>query len=335
MVFPEASPQSPQPPAELVAETVALALAEDIGPVGDLTSALLSVDVLAKARIEMRSSGVLAGTACATEAFWQVDPDTKLAWNARDGDQLAAGQVIAVVAGRLASLCTAERVALNFLGHLSGVATHTRRFVDLAAGKVAILDTRKTTPGLRGLEKAAVRAGGGCSHRASLSEWVMLKDNHLTALEIEASVHAAKSRWPQRRVQVECDSVEQARQALASGADALLLDNMTPAQVRQVAELADGSYGSGGSRVRQSGSEQFPPPGSEQFPPPPSEQFPSEPVYLEVSGGITLENLAQYLDLGIDAISSGSLVGGAQALDIGLDIDLSSHSSSPDPSSIG
>ena len=315
MVFPDASPQSLHPPPEQVTGLVALALAEDIGPISDLASALLSTDIYATAQIVTRSSGVLAGTACATEAFLQVDPDTKLAWRANEGDQLAPRQTIAVVEGRLASLCTAERVALNFLSHLSGVATHTRYFVVKAAGKVAILDTRKTTPVLRPLEKAAVRAGGGRSHRASLSDWVMLKDNHLTALEIEALVQAAKRQWPDQRVQVECDSVEQARQALASGTDALLLDNMTPAQVGQVVELAGrGGYS---QAVRE----------------PVLEQLPPAPVYLEVSGGITLENLVEYLDLGIDAISSGSLVGGARALDIGLDIAMSSHSSSPGPPS--
>jgi len=275
------------PPKADVRHAVTQALAEDIGLLGDLTSALLPQASLTEAQIVSRSSGVLAGAACATQTFGQVDSEVALNWRVSDGDRLFAGQTLAEVSGRLASVCTAERVALNFLSHLSGIATHTRSFVDAAAGKVAIFDTRKTTPGLRSLEKAAVRAGGGSSHRFGLSDWIMLKDNHLSAIEIPAAVNLARQRWPARRVQVECDSVDQAQQAIDSGADALLLDNMNPASVKQVVELR-----------QQRGLA----------------------CYLEASGGITLENLSQYLNLGLDAISSGSLIGGAQALDIGLDL---------------
>ena len=276
------------PPAD-VRRAVRQALAEDVGPDGDLTAALLPPEVRATAQLASRSNGILAGTACAQEAFALVDEGIALAWQAADGDTLEAGQVIAEVSGSLASICTAERVALNFLGHLSGIATHTRAFVE-AAGGVAVFDTRKTTPGLRSLEKAAVRAGGGNSHRASLSEFVMLKDNHLSVLSIAEAVGLARTRWPDKRVQVECDTIDQASEALKAGADALLLDNMTTEQVAAIMEIVN---------IQSSASED---------------------IYVEVSGGITLQNIASYSKLGIDAISSGALIGGAQSLDIGLDV---------------
>lgn len=251
-----------------------------------------------------------------------VDVATELTWHATDGDTLKAGQAIAEVSGSLASICTAERVALNFLGHLSGIAANTRAFVE-AAGGVAVFDTRKTTPGLRSLEKAAVRAGGGKSHRASLSEFVMLKDNHLSVLGIAEAVGLARSRWPDKKVQVECDTIDQAREAIRAGADALLLDNMTPEQVADVMEIVnvqssaieqadtsdeqvlggsskDGSATGGSKMVVKTGA--------------------MSRCYVEASGGITLENIAAYGALGIDAVSSGALIGGAQSLDIGLDV---------------
>ena len=228
-----------------------------------------------------------------------VDADVELAWHATDGDTLKAGQVIAEVSGSLASICTAERVALNFLGHLSGIATHTRAFVEMAGG-VAVYDTRKTTPGLRSLEKAAVRAGGGNSHRASLSEFVMLKDNHLSVLAIAEAVELARSRWPGKRVQVECDTIDQAGEALKAGADALLLDNMTPEQVAEVMKIVDAQSSASENKSAMTGA--------------------ASRCYVEVSGGINMKNIASYSKLGIDAISSGALVGGAQSLDIGLDV---------------
>ena len=233
-----------------------------------------------------------------------VDEGIALAWHSADGDTLKAGQVIAEVSGSLASICTAERVALNFLGHLSGIATHTRAFVEAASG-VAVYDTRKTTPGLRSLEKAAVRAGGGNSHRASLSEFVMLKDNHLSVLSIAEAVGLARSRWPGKRVQVECDTIDQTSEAIEAGADALLLDNMTPDMVAEVMEMVTvrgkaAEDATEGRRAAKTGA--------------------ASRCYVEVSGGITLENIAAYGALGIDAISSGALIGGAQSLDIGLDV---------------
>lgn len=287
-------------------------MAEDVGPDGDLTASLLPPEVRATAQLASRSNGILAGTACAQEAFALVDESIALAWQAADGDSLKAGQAIAEVSGSMASICTAERVALNFLGHLSGIATHTRAFVE-AAGGVAVFDTRKTTPGLRNLEKAAVRAGGGNSHRASLSEFVMLKDNHLSVLAIAEAVELARSRWPGKRVQVECDTIDQAGDAIEAGADALLLDNMTPEQVAEVVKIvtAEGKTVSGGGAVEGVADEGRGLDGT---------AVGKNRCYVEVSGGITLENIASYSKLGIDAVSSGALIGGAQSLDIGLDV---------------
>ncbi len=286
------------PPIGAVREAVARALAEDLTPLGDVTSALLPVAARAEARFVARTDGVLAGRLCVDETFVQVDPALQCTWSADDGDRLRAGQAIAVVAGPLASLLTAERTALNFLGHLSGVATATRRFVDalVAAGDdhLRVWDTRKTTPGLRALEKAAVRAGGAANHRGNLSEWVMLKDNHLTVLGIVDAVAAARRRWPGRLVHVECDRFDQVVEALDAGADALLLDNMSPDGVRQaVAEI----------------DRRTPPSGRRG-------------CLVEISGGITLDTISSYAHTGADRVSTGSITNSAAVLDIGLDIEV-------------
>ncbi len=281
-----------EPPRDAVADAVRRALAEDLTPLGDLTSMLLP-RVAAEALFVPRRDGVIAGTACVTETFRQVDPDIEISWSVADGDAAGAGVTIAVVRGELASILTAERTALNFLSHLSGIATETRRFVDAVAGTGArIWDTRKTTPGLRSLQKAAVRAGGGANHRGNLSDWILLKDNHLSVLGIDEAVRLARERWPARTVHVECDTVAQAEQALDAGADALLLDNMTPAQVSACRDLAFDLSPDG-----------------------------ERHALLEVSGGITIETVAGYARLGIDCISVGGLTNSAPVLDIGLDIE--------------
>jgi len=282
-------------PRSAVVEAVTRALAEDLTPLGDLTSALLPPDLRAVAAFVARSPGVLAGTACVSETFAQLDADVQLGWRAADGDRVVAGTTVATVEGPLASILTGERTALNFLGHLSGIATLTARFVDAAAaaGSARIWDTRKTTPGLRSLEKAAVRAGGGANHRGNLSDWILLKDNHLALMGIAGAVGAARDRWPARTVHVECDRLDQVVEALEAGADALLLDNMAPEQVTECVRVADDHAAATGRR---------------------------RPL-LEVSGGITLETVASYAGLGIDCISVGGLTNSAPVLDIGLDID--------------
>jgi nicotinate-nucleotide pyrophosphorylase (carboxylating) len=279
------------PPLIAVREAVTRALAEDLTPIGDLTSALLPPDLEAVARFVPRADGVLAGRLCADEAIRQVDATLATSWSADDGDRVTAGVAVGQVAGRLATILTAERTALNFLGHLSGVASLTARFVDAVAdagGDLRVWDTRKTTPGLRTLEKAAVRAGGGANHRGNLSDWVLLKDNHLELLGITEAVARARQRWPARTVHVECGDLDQALQAVEAGADALLLDNMSPAQVAEVV-----------AEVRAAD--------------------PVRPL-LEISGTVTLETIRSYATTGADLVSIGALTHSAPVLDIGLDV---------------
>lgn len=272
------------PPMPAVREAVARALAEDVGPLGDLTASLLALDVHGVADLVPRNEGVLAGRHCATEAFAQVDASARITWLADDGDEIAAAEPLGRVEGPLTAILTAERTALNFLGHLSGIATETHRYVRAAKGRARIRDTRKTTPGLRALEKAAVRAGGGVNHRGSLSDGILVKDNHLGGLSIADAVRRAKLRWPGRGVEVECDTRAQVEEAVAAGADMVLLDNMTPAQVVECVRLVDGR------------------------------------ALVEVSGGVTIDTVGAYADTGADLISVGAITHSAPVLDIGLDI---------------
>jgi nicotinate-nucleotide pyrophosphorylase (carboxylating) len=279
------------PPISAVREAVARALTEDLTPIGDLTSALLPPDLEATARFVPRIDGVLAGRLCADEAIRQVDDTLVVSWSADDGDPVTAGVEVGRVTGRLAPILTAERTALNFLGHLSGVATLTARFVDAvdaAGGTLRVWDTRKTTPGLRPLEKAAVRAGGGANHRGNLSDWVLLKDNHLELFGIADAVARARHRWPGRTVHVECGDIDQVREAVAAGADALLLDNMSPDEVRAVVV-----------EVRAAD--------------------PRRPL-LEISGAVSLDTIGAYATTGADMVSIGALTHSAPVLDIGLDV---------------
>jgi nicotinate-nucleotide pyrophosphorylase (carboxylating) len=283
------------PPISAVREAVARALAEDLTPIGDLTSALLPPDLEATARFVPRAHGVLAGRLCADEAIRQVDETLAMSWSADDGDRVRAGAEIGRVTGRLAPILTAERTALNFLGHLSGIATLTTRFVDAVAaagGDLRVWDTRKTTPGLRTLEKAAVRAGGGANHRGNLSDWVLLKDNHLELFGIGDAVARARHQWPGRTVHVECGDVGQVREAVAAGADALLLDNMSPDEVRAVVSELRAEEGHG----------------------------PRRPL-LEISGGVSLDTIGAYATTGADMVSIGALTHSAPVLDIGLDVE--------------
>jgi len=195
-------------PRGVVRDLVARALAEDLDPLGDLSAGLLPPEARAEARFVARTAGVVAGLACVDETFAQVDDAISCDWAVTDGDAVEAGAVLGTVTGPLASVLTAERTALNFLGHLSGIATRTRAFVD-AAAPLRVWDTRKTIPGLRALQKAAVRAGGARNHRGNLSDWVMFKDNHLTALGIVEAVARARDTWPGRTVHVECERLDQ------------------------------------------------------------------------------------------------------------------------------
>jgi nicotinate-nucleotide pyrophosphorylase (carboxylating) len=275
------------PPSGVVRDAVGRALAEDIGPLGDLTAALVPAGAVVQAAFRARAVGVLAGIACASEVFRQIDPAITVRWDHHDGDATEPGATLGMVCGPLASILTAERTALNFLCHLSGVATLTSRFV--AAARAAnpttrVWDTRKTTPGLRALEKAAVRAGGGVNHRGSLSDFVLVKDNHLAGVTIAEAVRRSAALWPGRTVEVECDRLEQLTEAMAAGATLVLCDNMTPAEIEQCVATAAGR------------------------------------ALIEVSGGITLETVGAYAAAGADLISTSVITQSAPALDIGLDI---------------
>jgi len=279
------------PPAAAVDEAVARALAEDLLPLGDLSAGLLAPGIRAAPRLVARVPGVLAGQRCATATFAALDPEVTVTWRCPEGGRVAPGQPLAEIDGPLAPILTGERTALNFLGHLSGVATLTASFVAAVRAvdpAVRVLDTRKTTPGLRALEKAAVRAGGGHNHRAGLSDAVLLKDNHLAVLGITEAVACARTRWPGRMVEVECDRAEQVDEACRAGATVVMLDNMTPEEAQACA-----------ARARQIA------PG----------------VLVEVSGNVTLETAPAYAAAGVDLISVGALTHSVPVLDLGLDLE--------------
>jgi nicotinate-nucleotide pyrophosphorylase (carboxylating) len=284
----------PDPPLAAVRAAVARALAEDLGPLGDITAMLVPDTAAVRVRVVSRAEGVLAGRLCALETFAQVDPTLAVDWLVPDGGWLEPGTVVAEVSGLLRSVLTAERTALNFLCHLSGVATVARRFVEAVAAAnpaTRVLDTRKTTPGLRALEKAAVRAGGAWNHRAGLSDGVLVKDNHLGRLGIAEAVALARRWWPGRQVEVECDRPEQVSEAVDAGASAVLLDNMTPSQVSECVALV---------RARTAVA-----PGS---------------VLVEASGGVTLDTAPALAAAGADIISVGAITHSAPVLDLGLDL---------------
>jgi nicotinate-nucleotide pyrophosphorylase (carboxylating) len=277
-------PHDLHPPLAAVREVVARALAEDLLPLGDLTASLVPPTITARAAFVARAPGVLAGRLAAAEALHQVDPSLHVQWALDDGDQILAGATIAEVGGTLRSILTAERTALNLLCHLSGIATLTRQYAEGVA-PARLRDTRKTTPGLRALEKAAVRAGGGLNHRANLSDGILVKDNHLGGLSIAEAVARATERWPGRVVEVECDTVEQVREALDAGAGMVLLDNMPPEQVTAVVDEVKGR------------------------------------ALVEVSGGVNLETAPLYGRTGCDYVSVGAITHSAPVLDIGLDLE--------------
>ena len=281
------------PPIDEVRRAVTLALAEDIGPIGDLTGSLVPADAVAHAAFVARQSGVIAGTSCVRETCQQLDAGLELAVLVEDSGVVEVGTVVARVVGPFRSLLIAERTALNFLCHLSGVATLTRRYVEAAAAAnhaARVRDTRKTTPGLRALEKAAVRAGGGINHRASLSGGVLVKDNHLAGVSLSDAVVLAIERWPGRFIEVECDNLEQVSLAVEAGAAGVMCDNMSPDDVRAAVEIVQAHpRGRAGA------------------------------VLVEASGGITLENIAAYARAGANLISVGAITHSAPILDIGLD----------------
>ena len=276
---------------ELVHDAVSRALAEDLDERGDVTAALIDRGVQGTLRIVARHDGVLAGSACAIAAFQLVDQGLNVNWITRDGETFAKGTVVAEVTGSFRSIVTAERTALNFLGHLSGIATLTAAFVHAVHAvnpKVAVLDTRKTTPQLRVFEKAAVVAGGGTNHRMGLSDAVLIKDNHLGAMSIAEGVARSKELNPDLAVEVECDTLDQAVEAVAAHAEAVLLDNMTAEQVK---DCVLAIRNAGGLTTR-----------------------------IEVSGGVNLDTAPLLAAAGPDCISVGALTHSAVVCDFGLDL---------------
>jgi nicotinate-nucleotide pyrophosphorylase (carboxylating) len=268
-------------------EIVRRALMEDIGT-GDITTQLtIPEEARAKAQMLVKQEGLVAGLPVAEEVFRQVDATLSVQWLHEDGEPVREGDVLCEVFGSAQSLLTAERVALNFVQRLSGIATKTAQFVELAAGaKARIVDTRKTTPGLRVLEKYAVRVGGGFNHRFGLYDAVLIKDNHIQASGgITAAVEAALAQAPHTMtVTVECATLEQVAEAVEAGADIVLLDNMTTEMLRQAVELVDGQAGT------------------------------------EASGGVNEDTVAAIAETGVDIISVGALTHSAPALDISLEL---------------
>lgn len=273
-------------PAE-VERVVATALAEDLGPSGlDVTSvATVPAGQTDTAEIVARADGVVAGLAVAAAVFEAVGR-VSVSFEAADGDQVRRGDVLATVAGPTRALLTAERTALNFLCRMSGVATHTRAWArELAGTKAMVLDTRKTTPGLRALEKYAVRAGGGTNKRMGLYDVAMVKDNHkLAAGGITAAYERVRAAFPDVPVQVEVTTVAEAVEAVAAGATFLLCDNMSPPLLRSVVEAVNGR------------------------------------AELEATGGLNLEVARLYAETGVDYLSVGALTHSSPILDIALDL---------------
>jgi nicotinate-nucleotide pyrophosphorylase (carboxylating) len=271
-------------------EVVALALREDIGS-GDLTSlSVIPASAQIEGRFELREAGVVCGLPVIREVFAQIDPAIEVEFAVAEGSRVEAGTLIATVRGPARGILSGERVALNLAQRMSGTATATARYVDAIKGtKARILDTRKTTPGLRALEKYAVRVGGGTNHRFALYDGVMLKDNHLALLAsqgiglAEAIQRAQAAVGPMVRVEVEVENIADAIVAAEAGASMILLDNMSPADMAEVVRALNGR------------------------------------ALLEASGGITLNTVRAAAESGVDFISVGALTHAARALDIGLD----------------
>jgi len=292
----------PMPPLEFyqsdrgsAAMLISLALAEDLRDIGDLTSEILiDPELTGSIHVVSRQTGVVAGQPVAEILFQQVDHEVEWETRIADGSAVDAGSVIATVSGPVLSLLKGERTALNFLTQLSGVATLTRQFVDLVAGtKAVILDTRKTWPGFRNLEKYAVRAGGGSNHRMGLYDAVLIKDNHLAAWTKSGAGTIADAIAEVRgkvdegiTIEVEVDTLEQFEVALPAKPDFILLDNMSPDTLKQAVAMRD-------------------------------ERAPE--VILEASGGVTLETVREIAETGVDRISIGALTHSVTALDIGFD----------------
>ena len=282
-----------QPNEVWIEDIVGRALAEDIGGGDVTTEALLSGEQRAAASILVKGKGILAGSNVAERVFHIVDAGLKVDILLEDGCRVNTGDVIAKVKGRAASIMKAERVALNFLQRLSGIASETNRYVEAIAGlSVRILDTRKTTPGLRLLEKYAVKMGGGENHRMNLGDGILIKDNHLVLLRSqgltikEIVIKARQNATPEMKVEVETQTVTEAKEAAEAGADIVMLDNMSLEEMREAVKAIN------------------------------------HRTLVEASGGITLDNVRSVAETGIDLISIGALTHSAKTLDISLELKL-------------
>ncbi|MSQ87633.1 MAG: carboxylating nicotinate-nucleotide diphosphorylase [Alphaproteobacteria bacterium] len=275
------------PPSHLIDEAIRLALAEDLGLAGDITTAAtISEAATTRAVIAARKPGAIAGVAVARRVFELFDPTVQVNTRIQDGAKVKPGDVVLEIRGASRSILSAERVALNFIGHLSGIATATAEIAGLIAHtKAKVCCTRKTTPGLRALEKYAVRCGGGVNHRFGLFDAVLIKDNHIAAAGgVAKAIHAAqRSVGHTVKIEVEVDTIEQLNEALAAGADILLLDNMTPAQLAEAVKIVGGR------------------------------------AVTEASGSITKATAAAIAESGVDLISVGWITHSAPCLDLGLD----------------
>jgi len=277
----------PPLPDVLLEPIVKFALAEDLGAAGDITTdALIDADAEGRWVIRAREAGVVAGLDVATFAGWVVDPDIEYEIAAQDGAIVEAGDVIMQIEGAVRSVLIAERTMLNFIGRLAGVATLTRQYVDAVEGMgVIIASTRKTTPGLRALEKRAVRLGGGGAHRYGLNDAMLIKDNHIAAAGGvgPAMERARKAAAHLTAIEIEVDTLDQLKQALPHAPSAILLDNFSLTDLKAAVKLAKGQ------------------------------------TLLEASGGITIENVFAVAETGVDVISVGALTHSAPSLDVGLD----------------
>jgi nicotinate-nucleotide pyrophosphorylase (carboxylating) len=276
-------------PRIIVTRAVADALAEDLGLAGDITTdATVDAGATAKAVIAARRPGVLAGLDLAEAAFAAMDPSIMFTRAKADGDRIASGDVVASISGNARAILTGERVALNYLGRMSGIATLTRHYADAIAGtKAAIVDTRKTTPGLRAFEKYAVRCGGGQNHRTGLFDAILIKDNHIVAAGgVEAALTRARAHAGHMvKIEIEVDTLQQLDRVLEHKVDVILLDNMPPETLREAVARVAGR------------------------------------ALTEASGGVNLDTGRGIAEAGVDLISVGALTHSAPVLDLGLDFE--------------
>jgi len=270
----------------LYRDLVRRALEEDVGAGDVTTEATVPKDLRARGVLLVKAACVIAGLDVACETFRQLDPDLQIAAERRDGDACRPGECVAAIVGSARALLVGERTALNFLQRLSGIATIAREFVQASAGKITILDTRKTTPTLRAIEKYAVRAGGAANHRVGLFDAILIKDNHVRlAGGVRAAVAASRRHRPGLRVEVEAQTLAEVDEALEAGAEMILVDNMSTADIRSAVARARGR------------------------------------ASIEISGGVTLGRIPELADTGADFVSVGALTHSAPAVDISFEIE--------------